>query len=501
MKLLNLTNSRPLDVHKWSQHPRIRQITHTIYSEIKDLPKKPSDQVKLKKMLRVLLIDLFVAYKEDPTLYIAYSRRKADYTDKRDDKNNIIKSRYRALYIKYAPLKRAIEHLIQYEYIEHHMGFYDKSKGAGKQSRMRASQRLISIFKRRIINRYAIGNNKEYELIRLNNKAKGKKYSVEYTDTPETHAMRNNVKRINYYLSQFNINLHLSNKEEEKLEFNVPFTQKSLYRVFNNGSFESGGRFYGGWWLSLPNREEKLRQFITINEEHTVELDYSCMHISMLYSKKKLSLSGDAYTLEGYPSKSRKLIKSTFNAMINAKSNKLSSKKFDLSLLPEGKTFNDLKSDILAKHKPIAEYFFSGIGIKLQLIDSNIAESVMLRVLNELNYEDRKDIVLLPVHDSFIISTKNAYLLAELTDIMKEEFCRIVKNVSIEDVFIKAEKIKKGSPYKEFQTNYYKKMGIKLPATQEQEAKCLKQYQQEYSNYLKRNQEWESFIKVSSPQF
>jgi hypothetical protein len=48
------------------------------------------------------------------------------------------------------------------------------------------------------------------------------------------------------------------------------------------------------------------------------------------------------------------------------------------------------------KHPLIAEQLSSGVGLKAQYIDSQIAEAVMLELMKE-------DVVVLPVHDSFIV--------------------------------------------------------------------------------------------------
>ncbi len=52
---------------------------------------------------------------------------------------------------------------------------------------------------------------------------------------------------------------------------------KRVHRIFNEGSFEKGGRFYGGWWMSL---KEEDRKHITINGEPTIEIDYVALHPS-----------------------------------------------------------------------------------------------------------------------------------------------------------------------------------------------------------------------------
>ena len=41
--------------------------------------------------------------------------------------------------------------------------------------------------------------------------------------------------------------------------------------MFNNSSFDEGGRFYGGWWQRIDG---KIRKDIRINKIATVEIDY-----------------------------------------------------------------------------------------------------------------------------------------------------------------------------------------------------------------------------------
>ena len=55
----------------------------------------------------------------------------------------------------------------------------------------------------------------------------------------------------------------------------------------------------------------------------------------------------------------------------------------------------DLQDALREKHRPIAKHFNSGIGLKLQRVDADIAELVMLRMM-------QKDIPVLPIHESFI---------------------------------------------------------------------------------------------------
>ncbi len=65
---------------------------------------------------------------------------------------------------------------------------------------------------------------------------------------------------------------------------------------------------------------------------------------------------------------------------------------------------------ITKTHAPISEYLGTGIGVQLQRIDADIAETVMLRFA-------QKYYACLPVHDSFITL---AYLGDELHHHMKQ---------------------------------------------------------------------------------
>jgi len=48
------------------------------------------------------------------------------------------------------------------------------------------------------------------------------------------------------------------------------------------------------------------------------------------------------------------------------------------------------------KHLPVASYFYTGFGVKLQFRDSQIAEKIMLHFA-------RNGIPCLPIHDSFVM--------------------------------------------------------------------------------------------------
>ena len=88
------------------------------------------------------------------------------------------------------------------------------------------------------------------------------------------------------------------------------------------------------------------------------------------------------------------MIKIYINAILNDDTGnyRLSNKQLTTLKL----THNQLKDRVYKFHKPITKYFSTGVGLKTMLTDSQIAEKIMLHYLED-------GVVVLPVHDSFII--------------------------------------------------------------------------------------------------
>ncbi|GAA0310682.1 hypothetical protein [Rhodovulum strictum] len=89
-------------------------------------------------------------------------------------------------------------------------------------------------------------------------------------------------------------------------------------------------------------------------------------------------------------------MKTTFNALLNADSVEGISKikKYDETLT--GRNWEDFKRFIVESYPECADHFGTGAGLRLQRMDSDLAEAVMLRFA-------RMGYACLPVHDSFIV--------------------------------------------------------------------------------------------------
>jgi hypothetical protein len=243
--------------------------------------------------------------------------------------------------------------------------------------------------------------------------------------------MKKNLGIINKNLEKHAILLDIKDDELQKIKtkdgVKIDLTRKFLRRTFNNSSFTQGGRFYRGWWQQIPR---EYRKYIRIGDKDVVELDYSGLHIHMLYAMEKLPMpEGDVYHLDGYSNDStfRNFVKRMLLIMVNANGKDVVCKalhdevhhKKQLKLPYEigstkRKDLDPLMTAFESKHKPIKHYFCSGKGIDLQYLDSKIAEKVMLQ-FSKWGY------AILPMHDSFII---HHGLEGELKKAMKDAFLK-----------------------------------------------------------------------------
>ena len=213
----------------------------------------------------------------------------------------------------------------------------------------------------------------------------------------------------------------------------VPFVKRKF-----NDSLEYGGRFYGGF-QRIPSKD---RARLKIDGQPTVELDYSAIHLAILYAWEGVQLDyAQAYTLEGYE---RATVKAITLRMLNIESVAVLKRAITLSANPanQGKykayktarsihdlmrakglsstaphkpkwvgTFidnipsttntHDLINAFLERHSAITKHIGSqSIGLRLQAADSQI----MALVLDTLRIDN---VPALPVHDSIIIQKKH----------------------------------------------------------------------------------------------
>jgi len=117
-----------------------------------------------------------------------------------------------------------------------------------------------------------------------------------------------------------------------------------------------------------------------------------------------------------YLSRARELIKIYINALLNDESGHYRLKPSELEELKL--SHKELNNLVKKCHKSIAHLFGTGVGLELMYLDSKIAEELML-------FFRFQGVVLLPIHDSFII--RAGYELSLRAE-MKNIFNRLLKS-------------------------------------------------------------------------
>jgi hypothetical protein len=434
-------NSRVINYNRWSDCKEVDALVTVLLVNIKSRKKSG-----YKNALKVLLLDLYQSYVTDKEQYIGYFRDMDHYhfKSKVGEEDRYVVNPH----IAYFSLVGAVDMLIDEKFIESKTGSHYESEVLGEYgylSKMRATGKLASLWEEYGFTTDMIRKFKQEEVIikkdfpvveivkdRKTGKDKKvkKKYKFNYEDTAESDRMRGVVLAYNRQLDFTHIDCDAQCMSDiDKAEVietlkaykkdpvvRVDLSSKNVYRVFNNRSWEQGGRFYGAWWIGCPS---VLRKYITLNGEPTVELDYSGIHIHLLYAVKGINYAKrkqDAYALDdGIPD--RNLNKLILLTALNAgtetgarnsvydqlrKEGRLGHYKFNRSKKPIAKKLALLK----LKHSEIADGIAEDEGIKLQYLDSCIIEKLIL-------FGIERDITVLTVHDSIICQAKHASLIKD----------------------------------------------------------------------------------------
>ncbi len=313
-------------------------------------------------------------------------------------------------------------------------GFLDRDTGRSDITKVIATDKLLQVLEGLDGNPFKeVKADLEKECILLRDRINDQRVLVPYDNDKTTNEIRENLITINKCFVRHWPDLRITNDDytalQERLRLDkdkspIDFSKRILTRIFSNGRFDHGGRFYRAWWQNVPSQ---YRKYITIDGKRTCEYDYSQLNPHMVYFLRGAKIGDeDAYD-RVFDGEHRSIVKEAFNAMIQASTN-LTHKPKKLDLSKVDFDWPTLKQAILDAHKPIADVFFQGHGNHLQFIDSCIAETVML------NFIKAEDAPVLPVHDSFIMH----YAFGELGE-LEEEMRRSFHGHFKKDINVKSE--------------------------------------------------------------
>ncbi len=269
------------------------------------------------------------------------------------------------------------------------------SKGVRKRSNYRATDKLLQTLQSLEITYDSVrhdGNEAPLLLMRASSEGPVLEYDPSSPDFAEKISL---LRRYNAFLAKQSVTLPGSA---------LPSSIKGnrLVRWFGSNLNEHG-RFYGGWWQSVPKAE---RPNILVNGNRTVELDFQGLAPRMLYHLEGLEYDLDPYDIPSLRLKAeaagipwenlRPVVKHAFGFVLNAKRRVGFDQSEAFKDLPAPFTPLEIVQAIETHHQPIAHHFYRQKGLTLMNVESRVCERIIQKSL-ELN------ILILPIHDSFVV--------------------------------------------------------------------------------------------------
>lgn len=276
----------------------------------------------------------------------------------------------------------------------------------GQRSTIRPTIRLLDHLPAEELNWPAFRREDDPEVLILKgrkDRTSGEAEAIEYADTPATKRLRREVQRINARLRAAPLTLLPADYGALGTDDGQPIdpTRRTVTRIFNNGTWEQGGRLFGAFWETM-RRTDRFR-LLRISGEPIANVDYGQLFPRLAYLEAGHEPpSGDLYDIAG-DGLHRDGWKQLLNALL------LSAK--PLRNWPEGATrafplgtkLRDAVAAISERHAPIAHLFGSGIGLRFMRTESDILLAVLARLF-------ASGVTALPLHDSVLVAASKAPL-------------------------------------------------------------------------------------------
>lgn len=415
--------SRPFDPQWTTDAPQLTAHLRKMCKQLtllegRDRARPFDSQVNFEASIKAIALDLYRANQTDPALEVGIASGS-------NTLQKMKQSRYAPNFISARSFQDALRILNREGLVLQTTREWHEPNGANNRTaRYQASETLLQGLARKGASIALLSRYSGAEGIFLKD---GKKRLVEYGDVEFANGARDRLQQINKVLSSHWMDLAVADDELSRIKCQLAgtredegalpfdFSARSLHRVFNNNDWEQGGRFYGAWWMAIPS---DLRKYILIDGKRTTEVDYSGLHANMLYAMEGIDAPSDPYDLGSSkydPKSHRKLVKRTFNALLNYNGKGQLGQIDGFTEAVVGVPWHEFRTDVVKSYPEFSKYFGSGVGLRLQYKDSVLAERVMLKFAS-------MDYPCLPVHDSFLVHHE---LREELTEVMQTEFERM----------------------------------------------------------------------------
>ena len=277
-------------------------------------------------------------------------------------------------------------------------GYFDK-KGSGYLTRLKTTDKF-----KELINKFKL----TYQDILKRTSSISLKDSedneIKVRNSKTTSPIRKRIDRYNNLILSADIELPIDKIDYDRRR-KVGFANRTYTKHYLDRSYKSGGKYYGPCWQNLS---KELRKEIKINGQETVELDFNAMHLHLLYCKVNKKLSDyipegkDAYEL---PNRNRKIVKTSFTCCINNNCNKDNvnqvvgpkiAQKFP-EIFERNTSYRDILDELGSYHPEVSQFFYAQIGNEISNMESKVSDYIIGKLT-------RKNILVLNIHDSFIVS-------------------------------------------------------------------------------------------------
>ena len=279
------------------------------------------------------------------------------------------------------------------------------ANGTGQRTTIRPGAEFAMHIPAGQLGRDAVSRDAEPEVLVLKgrkDRETGRSKLIDYRETAFTRRMRKEIAQINRALqdARFWIDASADSILWDDDGSPIDLTRRTIRRIFNNGSWNEGGRLFDGFWETM--RRDDRKRFLRIGTaahpegESTIEVDFSALFPSLAYSRVNATLpDGDLYAFgqEDWP---RDGLKQVLNAMLIAGRPLRNWPEDTRQLFPQCTAFRTIAAAIKEYHAPIASLFGSGVGLKLMRLESELLINALLRLYAQ-------NVAALPMHDGIIV--------------------------------------------------------------------------------------------------
>lgn len=374
-------------------------------SQARKRARRKTDQQRYERQVAALISDVAVNHLSSPDAWIRVPRRKQDLGAASNYKPTFITEKFVDVM---DDLSAPEMDFLVIDLGSHNQNPFavNRAQARRKQTRIRATDRLNEWITERNLRVSDFGLDPSEEVIYLKGKKQGTGFWAEaslmpYKDTDKTREMRADLQKINAWLAQANLDIATHHPE-------VNLNHRRLRRIFNEGSWESHGRFYGGFWIDLPG---EIRMDLLIDGELTADLDFGQMNPRLLYAEVDVRPHfQDAYAVPGLELH-REGVKKLMNSLIGASKPLSRFPKEVRKLLPYKvdrngqlqtiKNVDEAVELITEFHRLITHKFCMGLANRLMYRESEIMNSVLLTLIDE-------GITALPIHDGLLVAQSKA---------------------------------------------------------------------------------------------